>query len=61
MEDAGYWIDVVNHNERQWKRPDGARGLVRVGLPPTVAARWQRVRRGFTAKGLARKIAATRN
>jgi hypothetical protein len=61
MKDPGYWIDVVNHNERDWKRPDGAKGLVRVGVPPTVAARWQRVRRTMTPKALVRKLQSQRN
>lgn len=61
MTDPGYWIDVVNHNERDWKRPDGAKGLVKAGVPPTVAARWVRVRRTMTLKGLARKLKNQRN
>lgn len=61
MKDSGYWIDVVNHNERDWKRPDGAKGLVKAGVPPSVAARWQRIRRTMTAKGLARKLVERSN
>jgi len=61
MNDPGYWIDVVNRNERDWKRPDGAKGLVRAGVPPTVAARWVRVRREMTPAGLRRKLKAQRN
>lgn len=59
--DPGYWIDVVNRNERLWKRPDGAKGLVRAGVPPSVAARWQKVRRTMTPKGLTRKLAERKN
>lgn len=56
MRDSGYWIDVVNHNEHLWKRSEGAKGLVRAGVPPTVAARWVRVRRQMTVAGLRKKL-----
>lgn len=61
MKDPGYWIDVVNRNEHLWKRYEGAKGLVRAGVPPTVAARWVRVRREMTMAGLKRKLKARVN
>ncbi len=54
-------LDVVNHNEGKWKRPDGMKGLLRVGVSPTIALRWRKIRREMTPKGLARKVAEQRN
>lgn len=50
-----YLITVVHHNERTWKRPVGAKGLLGVGVPVAVVTKYKRVRRAFTQKGLARK------
>jgi hypothetical protein len=57
--DRDYIITVANGS---WSRKCTATALVRqVGIPPRIAARWQQVRREMSPKGLARKIAATRN
>ncbi len=61
MPRVDWLIDVVNCNEHLWRRPEGARGLVRAGVPPTVAARWVRVRREMSRGGLKRKLKEQRN
>lgn len=56
-----YMIDVLNWNEQTWKRPDGGKALLRLGIPPKVVLRWKKVRREMTQKGLTRKVALLRN
>lgn len=56
------WVaDVVHHNERNWKRPDGYLGAIRAGVPPKQALQWRKFRREMTQKGLSRKVAELRN
>jgi hypothetical protein len=39
-----------------WKRATAARMVREAGVPPRVAAEWQRIRREMSPKGLERKM-----
>ena len=57
---VAWLIDIVHYNEAAWKRPDGAMGLIRTGVPVEIALKWKKLHRDIHS-GLRKRVKESQN